>query len=368
MKQDKITITSLDQIYELLKDSNIHISDEYLYSHPKKTDNKLIKLSLGRIWFNLILPDRYNKLINEPVTKKLITKISNEIYETFSPEEAAKSLSFILKEAFKMASINPVTFEIDSLIVPTEIKDEKNRELTKDTLPEDFGKKLSQLSSKLLDNHLQDTGISDIIKSGAKGSPIELGVLSLAKGPTLDIEGNISEPITSSLMDGYSGKEYYTAASEARRTYFIRAIGTAEPGALAREVIFANSNTALSSDDCGTNKYLELFVKDKIFNTLMGRYYLNERTNKLVEITKESTKIINTIIKLRSPLYCKDPKGICKTCYGKLCSRLNTRLIGLISGSVINAAGIEGYAMKARHQATQVNLKQVDFTQDLIQI
>lgn len=364
----KKQITNLTDVYDLLKEENINISDEYSYSHIKKTNNKSIKCSLGRIWFNLLLPDDYPKFINEPINKKKLHQISNEIYEMYPPDKAASTLSIILKEAFKLSSINPVSFGIDSLIIPSEIKQEKLEKLTKNTPPEEFGKKLTELSKKLLDEHLQNTGISDIINSGAKGSPIELGVLTLAKGPTLDIEGNISEPITSSLMDGYTGKEYYTAASEARNTYFIRAIGTAEPGALAREVTFANANTMLTASDCGTNKYLELFVKEKIFPTLYGRFYLNERTGKLIEINSESTKIINTIIKLRSPLYCKQSDGICETCYGRLAKKLDSKMIGLISGSVINAAGIEGYAMKARHQATQVNLRQVDFTQDLIHI
>ena len=80
----------------------------------------------------------------------------------------------------------------------------------------------------------------------------------------------------------------------------------------------------------------------------------------------EDLNIVNTIIYLRSPLYCKDKNGICKVCYGKLQDRLQSRQIGVIAGTVINSAGVEGYAMKARHQSIQVQFKDTDFTKDII--
>jgi DNA-directed RNA polymerase subunit beta' len=210
-------------------------------------------------------------------------------------------------------------------------------------------------------------GTKDIIQSGAKISPVDWAILMIAKGPTLNIEGEISKPITSSLIDGYTGEEYYDASAEARRTYYIRSQGTAEPGYLARQVTFSNANTTLGEEDCGTKKYLSLFVRGSILPVIKDRYYLNERTGKLVKITEDS-KIVNKTIQLRSPLYCKSKNGICKTCYGDLSKKIESKHIGVIAGSVINESGIEGYSMKARHQATQVNVKQVDFTQDLIHI
>lgn len=361
-------IQTLDDVYNLLQNKNVNIEDIYSYVHPKKTKNKIINVSLGRIWFNLLLSDDFPYFVDEPVNKSVLTRISNEIYNKFPPDKAAEILSLILKESFKLSSIHPVTFDIDSLIIPNDIRQKKELLINKDTPPEEFGRILKSISTDYLEDHMKDSGVYNIIESGAKGSAVEFGVLTVAKGPTMDIEGNISKPITSALMDGYSGEEYYTAAAEARRGLYIRAIGTAEPGALAREVTFANANTTLDLNDCGSHKYLELFIKEDIFPTIIGRYYINQKTGKLVQITRDMNKLINTTIKLRSPLYCKSLKGICKVCYGELADKMNTKNIGLVSGSVINAAGVEGYSMKARHQATQVNLKHVDFTQDMIQI
>ena len=109
-------------------------------------------------------------------------------------------------------------------------------------------------------------------------------------------------------------------------------------------------------------------VTENIFKNIQGRYYLNERTNKLIRIDKSSTNIINTMIKLRSPLYCKDKNGICPICYGKDETILGTDKIGMITGAIINAVGVQGYAMKARHAATSVSLQKCDFTKDMKKI
>lgn len=361
------TITKLEEIYELLQKEHIDPSYNVSFSHPKKTKNRSINMSLGRVWFNLILPDNYAKLIDEPVNKKLANSILSEIAEKFSAEEAAAALTKISKEIFKICSINPVSFSSKGMILPPEIQKMKEERLSKDTSPEDFGKILKEIAEEYVKNYLNDEGIRNIIESNSSISIIEWAVLMVAKGPTLNIEDEISKPITSSLADGYTGEEFYDAASEARRMYYIRSVGTSEPGYLARQVTFANANSTLTSDDCGTKKYLSLFIRESILPTIQGRYYLDELEGKLVKITKTS-KITNKTILLRSPLYCKDKKGICKTCYGELSNKIQSKHIGIIAGTVINDSGIEGYAMKARHQATQVNLKPVDFTQDLIHI
>jgi DNA-directed RNA polymerase subunit beta' len=180
----------------------------------------------------------------------------------------------------------------------------------------------------------------------------------------MTLESTITESITSSLNEGYSPEEYFDAASGARRAYFIRSRGTAEPGTLARGTTYANSNLKINKEDCNTKKYFNLQVTSKNAKTLHGRYYLNEKTNK-VELLKDPEKFIGKTIQLRSPLYCKDKKGICKTCYGQLGEKLNTKYVGLIAGEVVNDAG-QAFTMSQRHKSTNVSIKEVDFTKDIL--
>lgn len=360
------SISSIDDVYsELIKD-DVNISDQYQYIHPKKTNNKYKNISLGRCWFNCLLPDDYPKLIDMPINKKNLYIILNELYDILPVEKATDVISNINLHAFKLASIIPQTFSVDSTIVPDDIKESKTKLLTFDTDPSEYNKILLTKSKELLDSkNIKDSGVYNIIQSGAKLSPMDFGVLTLSKGTVVDIEQNMLGPITSGLIEGYSPIEYYEDAASARRTLHIRAVGTADPGTLAREVTYANCNTNITSNDCKTKKYLELFITESMVDQLIGRFMIDKNDNSLIEIT-ETTDIINKTIFLRSPLYCKDKTGICKICYGKLYEKMNSKQIGVIAGAVINAAGVEGYAMKARHQSIQVQFKKIDFTKDIM--
>lgn len=364
MAKDKTQlIETISQCYDELLKSEVTLDSGYSAIYKNKTINS----TLGRIWFNLLLPDNYPEFVNKPVDKKELEKIIYTIFSTNTPEEASKILTEMQKEAFKLGTICPVTFSQNSFIVPKNIEELKKKTFTDSTKIEEYNDLKYALAKELLDQS-NDEGLKDLINSKATG---KLGIPDLAmwlisKGPVMDIEDKISKPIKSALVDGYNGEEYYTAAAEARRGYFIRAVGTSDPGTLARHVVFALSNVKLDKKDCGTKKYLELFIKEPMLKLLAGRFYLNERTGKLVEITEDSKNIVNTIVKLRSPVYCKDKDGICEVCYGESSHKLGTNKIGLIAGAIVNMVGVQGYAMKARHAATTVTLKKCDFTKDII--
>jgi hypothetical protein len=83
--------------------------------------------------------------------------------------------------------------------------------------------------------------------------------------------------------------------------------------------------------DCGSRKYLEWRVKPKIvaqgkeiypgdLKFLVGKYYLDETSNTLRIISKYDTHLEDTVVKLRSVLYCQhtDPHGVCEVCFGQL--------------------------------------------------
>lgn len=359
-------IHNIDEVYEELQNEDVQLKNKYNYTHPIKTKNKSKIMSLGRIWFNLLLPDDY-KLINEQINKKKISQIIDDVYKIYDIDIAVTYLNNLNDHAFKMASVNPISFTIDEVIVPQEIREKKKNKLKPKIQPEEFTNVLEELANEHLNILGDNSGIKQIIDSGAKGKNTDFGVLMLAKGPVLDIEGNISKPILTGQSDGYNGKEYYTLAGESRRALYIRGIGTAEPGTLARDTTYANANTTISKKDCKTKKYLEITVTKSIFTTIQGRYYMDEKTNELIVITKDN-KLIGEKIKLRSPLYCRSKNGICEICYGQLTTKLGTKHIGLLAGEVINEAGIEGFSMSVRHKSLQLQLSPVDFTKDLIQI
>lgn len=84
--------------------------------------------------------------------------------------------------------------------------------------------------------------------------------------------------------------------------------------------------------DCGSTHYLTLRVRDAekengvvVFEgdlpLIVGKYYLDERARQLKVVKATDIHLINTTLKIRSPIAgCAhpDPNGICSTCFGEL--------------------------------------------------
>lgn len=357
----------LERVYEELKKEDVDIHTKYQYSHRIKTKGLVKNLSLGRIWFNNLLPDDY-PLVDEPVTKKVLNKIMQDIVEKYEPQVVADIFSKIQREAFRLSSIVPVSLDENAFILPDDLDKERKSKLSNEDDPIKFQKLSLEITNKFFNKLKEENNpVSIIIESGAKSSLQDLANLVVARGAIVDIADKISKPIKSSLNDGLSPEEYYIAAKESRRSLYIRSKFTAEPGYLARKVTFANANLKISqNDDCGTTRYLQLRITDSLHKSLIGRYFVNEKGN--LELISPDSKIVGKFLSIRSPLFCKEKNDkICRICYGIGYKKLQDENIGILAGSVINTEGIEGFSMKVRHKATQVNFREVDLLEDLIE-
>ena len=358
-------IKTLGQVYEILQQEDSNITDQ----HTLVKQEVNYGMSLGRIWFNLLLPEDF-KLVNEPINKKDLAKLITELVEKYGTERGTELITSITDETFKLGTIVPSSFVSNTFTLPEFIKEKKKEQLTSDLSPEEFHSRLVILANELLE-YLEENNIAgyDIVKSGAKGNALDWAILTIAKGSAMGIEGDASEPAINSISDGFTLQEYHNNANEARRGMYIKSEGTAEPGALARDIVYANSNTLIGSDDCGSTRYLNIKVTDKSSDKLIGRYRVNQRGN-LEVLTKDNIgKYIDKVVHLRSPIYCINPDGnLCRTCLGKISEKVDSKYIGVVTGTILNAATVESFSMKARHNSTAKDIKEVDFKNDLLAI
>lgn len=357
---------SLEDVYRFIKEGKT-IGSKVAYSHPNKTENISSRMSLGRIWFNELLPGDF-RLIDEPVNKQKMDSIVKELLKKYDSERTADILSHINTEAFKLATVVPNSFTIDTLIPPDDWLDEKKafEEKWKNVPPEKmdmnkFTKEADALTKKLL-RHLDKQGfrLQNILNSGAKGDPLDdWKALLVAKGFVIDVEGQIHGPITKGTSEGYSTEQYYQAGSQARRNYYYKSTMSAKPGYLSRKVTMANANMVVdqTKKDCGTRKRLEVYIDPKKAKLLVGRNHFLK--GEIVTITSPD-EIKNKKISLRSPLYCRAKKGICPVCYGEHYKTLDTKNIGILAGGAVNMIGINSM-MKMRHKSSQLDLVDVDF-------
>lgn len=365
----KQTEYTLDQIYELLEDPKNNLQTKIPYSHLIKTNGKTVNITIGKLWFNTLLPSDY-PLVDYVVAKKDLVKILTNIAIKYEPSISCEVLSRINKEGFKLTTLRPTTFSPDSFNIPPSFE-KRRKELLDPNLPADkFVENIKIIGQEYLDYlKVTDDGLYNIMASGARGEgALGTGVILFAKGPVVGIDGVISKPILGCVNNGLKLEDWYKSSDQSRGVLFLRAIATAEPGSLAREVFFANANTQLDfNSDCKTKKYLTITLKPSIRAVINGRYYEND--NGVLEKITADTVFSTPSIRLRSPIYCKQKDAnICSICYGDLGEKLNTRNIGLLSGSVINVQGVNNYSMKQRHQSSQVQVARCNFIEQMIRV
>lgn len=352
---------SVADVYKALEDG-VPITQKFGYSHPVKTEGISIRLSLGRIWFNLLMPSDF-PLVNEAVDKKKISQILKEIIIKYTPEEASDYTTKLNQEAFKMSSYCPTTFQSDSLILSDEVEDAKEKLKKIDfKSTHEFQDVVNKISDEVV-KEVEDSGsrLDNIRVSGGKAIPWDK--LMVAQGYLLDIEGQMHGPIKNAVSDGNNPEDFYVAAAEARLGFYYKSAISAKPGYLGRRVTMANANVLLddSIPDCGTTKYFKLTVDKNIAKIIDKRYIIVRGKPKLIE---DPQSLIGETINLRSPLYCKSEKGICPICFGDSWKTMQNKNIGILAGGNVNDFGVNAY-MKMRHKSSVPPMVQIDFVKDL---
>jgi DNA-directed RNA polymerase subunit beta' len=286
----------------------------------------------GEQIFNDSLPDDY-KTITGPVNKKVLMGILNDIKDTYPNDVTANVLDEIKKIGFKYATLVGCTMSLEDCYF------EGSGEM-RDRLysSEDPREQLMALANHDVVAELREKFMySYLIDSGARGSWDQVKQLILTRGFISNFDGEIlPQPIKHSLIEGLTEEEFFFSTYGCRKGLLDVALNTGTSGYLSRKLIFtcANLQLDLDLDDCGTTDFLPVEVTSPRKARMLVNRYINTK-NGLVKITKEMCKdILGKTVYLRSPILCKSPK-LCKTCYGDLYKKINSRFVGIIAAQTL---------------------------------
>src|SRR3954467_3798606 len=173
--------------------------------------------------------------------------------------------------------------------------------------------------------------------SGARGNVDQIRQLGGMRGLMAKPSGEIIEtPIKSNFREGLSVLEYFSSTHGARKGLADTALKTADSGYLTRKLADVAQNVIVSQHDCGTvsgvtkttiykGEQVEVELKDMI----VGRGARDTIRNPITDetIVEENQLITNEVadaikelklesIRVRSPLTCESPRGVCARCYG----------------------------------------------------
>ncbi len=174
-------------------------------------------------------------------------------------------------------------------------------------------------------------------QSGARGSVDQIRQLAGMRALMAKPSGEIIEtPIKSNFREGLSVLEYFSSTHGARKGLADTALKTADSGYLTRKLADVAQNVIINRLDCGTingitksamykGEEVDIPLRESIISRVARDTIRNPKTDELIVsenqvLTKEVAAQIEELgldkIRVRSPLTCDCPQGICALCYG----------------------------------------------------
>jgi DNA-directed RNA polymerase subunit beta' len=191
--------------------------------------------------------------------------------------------------------------------------------------------------------------------SGARGSIDQIRQLAGMRGLMAKPSGAIIEtPIKANFREGLRVLEYFSSTHGARKGLADTALKTADSGYLTRKLTDVTQNVVVTMHDCGTTRFVVKGAVMKgereevpLWQNIRGRTSRDTIrdviTDELVVeegqiITEEAAHRIQELgferIKVRSPLTCEAPLGLCALCYGADLSRGRLVEVGTAVGII----------------------------------
>ncbi len=343
---------------------------------------ELVETTAGRVVFNDILPEGM-AFYNYELDKKALSRIISDCYQLLGRNQTIKLLDDIKDLGFKSSTKAGLSFGKDDLKVPPtkwKIIEETQKEV--DQVQRMFEEGVLAEGERYLKTvelwtHARERVGKDLMKeleedrrdgkpylnpifcmaqSGARGSIDQVRQLAGMRGLMAKPSGKIIEtPICANFREGLSVLEYFSSTHGARKGLADTALKTADSGYLTRRLADVAQNVVISMEDCGTPDgvmrgvvYRGEKVEISLSQAITGRVAMDTLKDPITDelivekgqlITSEIAKKIEEFgnyesIKVRSPLTCRAPFGVCAKCYGMDLARGRLAEKGLAVGII----------------------------------
>ncbi len=309
---------------------------------------KLFETTVGRLFFNSILPEDFPYL-NEEITSKRISNLVDELIMHYGIDATPPILDKIKAFGFRYATYSGVTWGIDNVSVPEgkgvaveagrKQEDIVRGQFNDGLLSEDeqvqkvieIWEHTKKEIEKMLPATLDSRGSTyDLVFSGARGNMGSLVQMCGMKGLIVNTSGQTLDfPIIPSYIEGLSPLEYFITTHGSRKGAADTALNTAKAGYLTRRLVDVAQDVVITEEDCGTKNGKIIRAVDGVFaKYINGRILLADVKDaegkvmfkKGTLITKEDGKAMEKagIVEahVRTPLSCETTHGLCRMCYG----------------------------------------------------
>jgi DNA-directed RNA polymerase subunit beta' len=332
--------------------------------HKEITKPIVIETTVGRCIFNDILPAKM-PFYNWPMGQKSLSQVISDCYEIAGSAATVDLLDRIKEKGFRHATLSGLSFGLVDLKIPPKKKDiiDETEKRVKKILKNyqagvlTEGERYNQVIDawtnarvavtsemmKGLKEDKKDDGsaylnpIYMMSISGARGSVDQIQQLAGMRALMAKPSGEIIEtPIKSNFREGLTVLEYFSSTHGARKGLADTALKTANSGYLTRKLIDVAQNMIVTERDCGTLQGITKSTVTRgeqvdvpLTQLIIGRTARDNIRNPITDemivrenevITPDAAVKIEALgldaIRVRSPLTCDSPFGMCAKCYG----------------------------------------------------
>ncbi|MDZ7814921.1 MAG: DNA-directed RNA polymerase subunit beta' [Planctomycetota bacterium] len=353
---------------------------------PKKrrqrTKDGLYVTCIGRLILNDILPEGL-PFYNFTLEKGGIRRIIDDCYRMKGRTPTLYLIDKVKWLGFHYATLSGMSFAVSNLKVPEKKQEliaeaEKKIEalkrswrrgmitatqrsnMTVDIWNETVEKVTAELE-KILKTVTTEDGkpflnpVFVMANSGARGSMSQVRQLAGMRGLMAKPSGEIIEtPIRASFSEGLKVFEYFSSTHGARKGLADTALKTADSGYLTRRLVEVAQDVVVTTEDCmtrngitkeavfqGEEKVVSLsdniigrVARDNIVDPVTDAVVVGENQLITLDIAEQLEEMNIQRIRVRSPLTCDAPHGICAKCYGADLSMGHSVELGTSVGTI----------------------------------
>ncbi len=330
---------------------------------PRTPEDGVLTTTVGRVLFNEIFPEEI-PFYNYALDKGALNEVIYECTKRLSKQATANVLDEFKKITFHASTLSGLTFAVSDLLKPEkkpQILEEAEEEVQQ--IEENYqkgvltpGERFNQIvdcwtharervTESLMKRLEEDTKDPDTplnpihvtTVSGARGSRDQIRQLAGMRGLMARPSGDIIEtPIKANFREGLSVLEYFSSTHGARKGLADTALKTADAGYLTRRLVDISQSVVVRSRDCGTLNGItkspvhygdkeNIPLRDLIYGRCARDTIRDVVTDEIIveengliteDVAEKIEEMAYDAVRVRSPLTCEEPGGVCAMCYG----------------------------------------------------
>ncbi len=348
------------RLTDLVPSTGTELAEDVEVDEMGRVGSWIVETTLGRALFNETLPEDY-PYVNEPVDKKRLSTIVNDLAERYSKVQVAASLDALKEAGYHWATRSGTTVAVSDVVTPprkqeilagyeekaTKVQVQFERGLITDDerrqeLIEIWTQATNEVSKEMENNFPKTNPIYRMVNSGARGNWFQLRQIAGMRGLMANPKGEIiPRPIRTNFREGLSVLEFFISTHGARKGLADTALRTADSGYLTRRLVDVSQDVIIREDDCGTERGFMMPIAqtaeatgtrtlhDDVETSVYARTLAQDVTSAEGEVLAEAGIDLGDVVigrifaagvdevKVRSVLTCDSRVGTCAKCYGR---------------------------------------------------